>query len=144
MWPYNTACGIAYTDDVLIIPATPQEINTFCTTLPYNDPIARFSPANREVPSTEEKETKSPNWVRIAPNPSKGQFTISINRQKNTLIQIQIVDGSGKVVMWSNEGNKSLEGGYVKPVSLNLTSGLYHVLVVTRSGTFGTKFLIAR
>ncbi len=72
--------------------------------------------------------------IRIFPNPSKDEATLSFNLTNNSDVHIQIVDGLGRIV--ALVANEKMDAG-AHNFSINTTalaSGVYNVVIHTESG----------
>ncbi len=70
--------------------------------------------------------------ITTYPNPSKGEFNLVIHSQSNEQITLKLTDGNGKVL-----STKILElqnGINLFPIRENLSTGVYHIQLISESG----------
>jgi hypothetical protein len=75
-----------------------------------------------------EEDTK----INTYPNPSKGEFNLVMHAQTNEKVTLKISDGNSRVIF-----NKVLDlqnGINLFPIRENLSSGVYHIQLITESG----------
>lgn len=77
--------------------------------------------------------------VFVAPNPSNGQFSISVNGIKSTNYQLQLVDMTGRVI---SDENIKVSGSLNKNFYLNLAAGMYYVRVIDGKEVTTKKIVI--
>jgi hypothetical protein len=127
-------------DTTLIDPAPASEVNSVCSGSTYNS-LSRYS--RHYLDSVQALEQTMKGFV-LAPNPNKGQFTLSFTKRNTTLSAIEVFDMNGRLVYKSAEGNKSLAYGLVKTLNLNLTTGAYFILAVTPKELLKSKFVVVK
>ncbi len=81
------------------------------------------------------------NLVKTYPNPSDGNFNISIKSAKNELVKIQIYDITGKSV-YENQKNIITGNNLIKVNAQNLTSGIYLLNLVSDDSFYQQKLII--
>ncbi len=74
--------------------------------------------------------------ISIFPNPSKGEATLSFNLDNTSDVQVQVIDGLGRVV--KTVANEKMNAGvHSLPVNTeSLASGVYNVIIRTDGGVF--------
>ena len=92
--------------------------------------------ASRMMPFTKTKEERK---VSIVPNPSTGLFTVYLNDEEDTQIQISVFNATNQLILSPTSNNGSLS------FSINLTSypvGVYHVKIKWMNGYQITKKIV--
>ncbi len=129
-------------DSTIIPPADPTLVNAFCQSTVYYNTLDRQSSAIKD--SLVLEKAMEIDGIGLFPNPNKGAFSVKIKSQNSTLYSLSISDISGKRLYYSREGNLSLNNGLIKPLNVQLSSGLYVLTAFTSKGQLKTKFIIAR
>jgi Secretion system C-terminal sorting domain len=77
--------------------------------------------------------------IKIYPNPTAGEITVTFDSENQEGLNIQIIDLSGKVIF---ETKKSVEKGEtVIPLDLpKMSSGIYNIIVESKSQKFTERF----
>jgi hypothetical protein len=80
----------------------------------------------------------------IAPNPSQGIFSIQFNLIKQTDLNIEITDMTGKIMYYNTFINKSIEQQELNLELSHLNQGLYVCNLRTTHGTISKKIMIIK
>lgn len=80
--------------------------------------------------------------VDIYPNPSNGEFSVSVNGMLNEDLTIEVVDLNGKVV--AREVRKNAQGDVNVAMKLNVEPGVYVVNISTGSRKTSERLVISR
>ena len=129
-------------DSLLLPPATPTFVNTFCNSSTYNNLNRQSREYNDSISlvSTIEKD-----GIGIYPNPNSGLFTVKLKEQEGILSLFYITDMLGRRVFSSNQGNISLSNsGLIQQLSVNLKNGIYVLTALTSKGRLKTRFVITK
>lgn len=76
----------------------------------------------------------------IYPNPNNGAFTLEVNTLKNQNVNMKVVNASNVSVY--EESNVQINGQLVKKLNLNLSSGVYFVVLESNGNKVSQKFLV--
>lgn len=89
------------------------------------------------------KDNSLINSISINPNPNNGVFNLSINNlSENSNLQVSIMNTVGKTVFSENVINESSQ--LSKNINLNLSSGVYYLIVRMNSKDYVKKFVIVK
>jgi hypothetical protein len=70
--------------------------------------------------------------INTYPNPSKGEFNLVMHAQTNEKVTLKISDGNSRVI--STKVLDLQNGINLFPIRENLSSGVYHIQLITESG----------
>ena len=70
--------------------------------------------------------------ITTYPNPSKGEFNLVMHAKTNEKVTLKITDGNSRVI--STKVLDLQNGINLFPIRENLSSGVYHIQLITESG----------
>jgi hypothetical protein len=70
--------------------------------------------------------------ITTYPNPSKGEFNLVIHSKTNEKVTLKIMDGNSRVI--STKALDLQNGINLFPIRENLSSGVYHIQLISESG----------
>ena len=76
----------------------------------------------------------------VSPNPNTGQFTVKVELSEQSKIKLRLYNVTNNALLNSREESGS--NYYTLPYNLNLTSGLYFLLLETPKGNSIHKIII--
>ena len=132
----NSKCGSSAYKCLAVTGAGPNISSTF-TEKTSDVAIQLFK--NSTVEQLQSSESISA--LKVFPNPSSGNTTITFNAKKNVDYIFKVVNMIGKIII--NERISAVEGFNTKEIDLkNASNGLYIITVQTGDGEYKTLHLI--
>lgn len=80
--------------------------------------------------------------INIYPNPSAGKFTVKLDAQLGTQVEVKIMDALGHVVITA--GSEAFVNGEAQMDLSNVTAGVYMVQLTTEFGTTSKRVVISK
>jgi hypothetical protein len=88
------------------------------------------------------KDNTSNIGLSISPNPSNGNFILTVITEGNSVLAIRVTSATGSVV-YDREGIES-DGKFAEALKLNLPSGTYNVTVSNTDGYAVKRFVVTK
>ena len=89
----------------------------------FNDVVRSYNPISNGCDQQADSDLK------IYPNPSSGDFNIEYYTEKNTIVEVEIMDINGRLVV--SKIHKLMTGNNTLFISENLEKGIYIIQVIT-------------
>ena len=80
--------------------------------------------------------------LKVFPNPTKNNFTISLTVTRKTIYNLRIINALANKIEWDEVGQKDFAGEYQFKVNQKLAAGEYFVYVMTNEGQDCKKIII--
>lgn len=100
-----------------------------------------------KLPLTTEKVILPPTEleVRVSPNPSSGQITLSYNLENTMVVRIELFDITGKMVKTLSNQGKQYAGKYNVSYNISdLPNGIYMATLTTEENKITTKVILTK
>jgi hypothetical protein len=79
--------------------------------------------------------------INIFPNPNNGIFTVELNSENNTTVNLKILNSLGAIVYELNK--VELSGKYLKNIDIsNFSEGIYSLIIEEKNKTYNTKIVV--